>query len=257
MPDRLSAPKSAELISRFSADLVNCDTVDGCWSLLTATICQFGFDRMMFGLNSIRSDGQPEPISDALVLFWGEPEYVDRYLDEGHYYSSPLIKWAITHRGAISWHQAASQLDPQPLTPERIRFQQLLADFKLSAGYFLSLADVDSHVMSVLSLGARVGLTQTDADRVWAEHGSSIELAARLFYLRVSTLPRSGQCRPLTSRQKETLRWIGAGKTAREIAQIMDVTPATIEKHLQRARESLKVVSTAQAVQKATRLNLI
>ena len=249
--------ETSDTVAAFSENLMKSQTVEDAWMNLTWAISVHGFDRMMFGLNSLRSDGQPESVVDALILFHGEQAYVDRYLDEGHYYSSPLINWARNNRGALSWLEAVTILEPQPLTSDRIRFQKLLADFKLFAGYFISLADVDSNSLSVLSLSAREGLTQADADAIWAQHGRNIELMAQLFYLRVRSLPQPGQSRPLTTRQKETLRWIGAGKTAREIAQIMGLTPVTVEKHLQRAREALNVVSTAQAILKATRLNLL
>ena len=61
----------------------------------------------------------------------------------------------------------------------------------------------------------------------------------------------------LTNRQREVLEWVGDGKTTQDIATIMDLTPATVEKHLRLARESLDVETTAQAVLKASFQNQI
>ncbi len=47
------------------------------------------------------------------------------------------------------------------------------------------------------------------------------------------------------------MEWAANGKTTSEIAEILGVTPTTVEKHLRLARESLGVNSTAQAVLKA------
>jgi len=59
----------------------------------------------------------------------------------------------------------------------------------------------------------------------------------------------------LTKRQREVLQWVGDGKTTQDIAILLDLTSATIEKHLRLAREALDVETTAQAVLKAAFLN--
>ncbi len=53
----------------------------------------------------------------------------------------------------------------------------------------------------------------------------------------------------------EALQWVGDGKTAQDIALLMGLTPATVEKHLRLAREALDVETTAQAVLKAAFYN--
>jgi len=63
--------------------------------------------------------------------------------------------------------------------------------------------------------------------------------------------------RPLTRRQREVLEWVGDGKTVQDIALLMGLTPATVEKHLRLAREALEVGTTAQAVLKASYQNQI
>ena len=53
------------------------------------------------------------------------------------------------------------------------------------------------------------------------------------------------------------MEWVGDGKTMADIAEIMGLTQATIEKHLRLAREALNVETTAQAVLKASFQNQI
>ena len=63
------------------------------------------------------------------------------------------------------------------------------------------------------------------------------------------TLPHATfSARRLTKRQHEVLQWVSDGKTTQDIAIIMDVSKATVEKHLRLAREVLGVETTAQAV---------
>jgi LuxR family transcriptional regulator len=69
-------------------------------------------------------------------------------------------------------------------------------------------------------------------------------------HLKLLTLPYSGT-RPLTRRQRQVLEWVGDGKTTQDIAVLIGLTAATVEKHLRLAREALDVDTTAQAVLKA------
>jgi LuxR family transcriptional regulator len=76
-------------------------------------------------------------------------------------------------------------------------------------------------------------------------------------HMKLITLPHEPKDRRLTKRQREVLEWVGDGKTVQDISQIMSLTPATIEKHLRLARETLNVETTAQAVLKASFNNQI
>ena len=74
-------------------------------------------------------------------------------------------------------------------------------------------------------------------------------LINQVAHLKVLTLPHatfSGQ--NLTKRQRELLQWVSDGKTTQDIAILMDVSKATVEKHLRLAREVMGVETTAQAV---------
>ena len=95
-------------------------------------------------------------------------------------------------------------------------------------------------------------MTQDAIDAVWAEHGPDIHLMNNIAHLKILTLPYTGPNRSLTKRQREALEWVGDGKTMQDIAVLMGLTPATVEKHLRLARENLSVETTAQAVLKAS-----
>jgi LuxR family transcriptional regulator len=76
-------------------------------------------------------------------------------------------------------------------------------------------------------------------------------------HLRVTTLPYTPAKRALTDRQREVLEWVSQGKTTQDIATILALTPATVEKHLRLARAALGAETTAQAVLKASFFNQI
>lgn len=54
--------------------------------------------------------------------------------------------------------------------------------------------------------------------------------------------------RHLTRREIEVLSWIALGKTDWQIAQILLVSPKTVNYHVERAKRKLEVVTRSQAV---------
>ena len=65
--------------------------------------------------------------------------------------------------------------------------------------------------------------------------------------------PPPGQASPLTRRETEILGWIAEGKTTREIAAILVVSPHTVRKHIEHILEKLDVRTRSAAVARATR----
>jgi len=55
----------------------------------------------------------------------------------------------------------------------------------------------------------------------------------------------------LTARERDVLRWLGAGKTDKDIAAILAISPRTVQKHLQRIYEKLGVETRTAAVMRA------
>jgi DNA-binding CsgD family transcriptional regulator len=55
-------------------------------------------------------------------------------------------------------------------------------------------------------------------------------------------------CVPLTDREREVLKWLSSGKTDRDIAEILEISPRTVHKHLQRIYEKLGVETRTAAV---------
>jgi len=62
---------------------------------------------------------------------------------------------------------------------------------------------------------------------------------------------------PLTPRQREVLQLIAEGRTMKEVASILHISPRTAESHKYEIMQTLGVENTAQLVQYAIRLKLI
>jgi DNA-binding CsgD family transcriptional regulator len=60
-----------------------------------------------------------------------------------------------------------------------------------------------------------------------------------------------GRTERLTPREREVLQWLSGGKTDRDIACILGISPRTVHKHLQRVYEKLGVETRTAAVTRA------
>lgn len=232
-----------------------CDSIDESWALHVKKMTTYGFDRLLYGSTRLKTHGMMGDISDALILLEGNQEYTDVYIGDELYLESPVNSWAENNSGSKSWGDFAASYDVANISEKRLKLLQLNIKWGLVAGWSISLIDTNRRSKGTIGLCARRGLSQQDADDIWKEHGQEIEMLNNILHLKICTLPQSGQRRPLTTRQIEALRWYGDGKTTRDIATIMSLSAATVEKHLRQARDSLNVETTAHAVQKATSLN--
>jgi LuxR family transcriptional regulator len=227
--------------------LTNAPTIETLWSLHTTRMAEMGFDRVLYGFTRYRSGVSLGDPQDWVVLTNHCNAYTDRFLGDGYIHDSPMARWALANDGACSWSWIA---DPANMTPAEQRVTDFNRAMGVTAGYTISFRAVSRRTKGAAALTARPGLGQDDVDAIWAEHGASLQVMSNVVYLKMLTLPHA--TRSLTKRQREVLEWVGDGKTTQDIATILGLTAATVEKHLRLAREALGVETTAQAVLKAS-----
>ena len=231
--------------------VAHCPTMEELWDAHTQQMSEYGFDRLIYGFTRYRTPkslGDPE---DFIILTNHSREYTDEFLGKGLYYHAPMVRWALTHDGACSWTVLHEMARKCAMTPAEERVVAFNRRMNILAGYTVSFKSISARSKGAIALTARADLSQEDIDAVWAEHGDDIKLMNDIAHLKILTLPYKAPNRSLTPRQMEALEWVGDGKTMQDIAQIMGLTQATIEKHLRLARETLNVETTAQAVAKA------
>lgn len=235
--------------------LSNCQSLEELWEGHCSQMAEFGFDRLLYGFTRYRtatSLGDPE---DFVILTNHSKAYTDVFLGEGKYFTAPMVRWALDHEGAGSWRMLIDMLKTGTMTDAEKKMFEFNQKMDVTAGYTISFKSISQRSKGAIALTARPGLSQDDVDAVWAEHGRDIHLMNNIAHLKILTLPFTAPNRSLTKRQREALEWVGDGKTTQDIAMLMGLTPATVEKHLRLARESLSVETTAQAVLKAALQN--
>ncbi|MGD1883041.1 MAG: autoinducer binding domain-containing protein [Paracoccaceae bacterium] len=235
--------------------LANCQSLELLWDKHCAKMNDYGFDRLIYGFTRYRSGtslGDPE---DFIILTNHSKEYTDVFLDEGGYHQAPMVRWALENEGACSWGILGQMADGSALSDGERKVYDFNQKMNVTAGYTISFKSVSARSKGAIALTAKPGLGQDDVDQIWEEHGRDIHLINNIAHLKILTLPYQHPGRALTKRQREALQWVGDGKTMQDIAVLMGLTSATVEKHLRLAREALAVETTAQAVLKAAFAN--
>lgn len=87
-----------------------------------------------------------------------------------------------------------------------------------------------------------------------------LQVAAVHFHdsvMRSTTVTALMKLPSLSSREREILQWVAAGKSQQDVADILSISQRTVEVHIRSAREKLGALTTPQAVGRAVRMGLI
>jgi LuxR family transcriptional regulator len=233
------------------------ETADRAWALATAHFARLGFARVNYGYTWFRhgrSMGDPD---DALFLTTCDADYARRYFANGFFARTPVFRWAETHAGSCTWAWVKVAAARGELTPDEVEAVRINQELGVTAGISVSFPATSSRAKGAIGLIADPGLDEAAVEEVYASRRDEILAVAHMLHLRLVHLPHPGRLRSLSPRQAEALEWVADGKTTQDIALLMGVSAAMVEKHLRLARESLAVETTAQAVAKASLMNMI
>jgi len=230
----------------------NAPNLEELWSGHTELMASYGFDRIIYGCTMFRTQTSFGDPDDFVILTNHHPDYIKEFVDKGLFLHSPLTVWAAENEGAASWRQLRELTKDYPISPAMQRLMEVNQRMGVLQGYTISFKSVSSRIKASISLCAQRDMDPDEVDEIWREHGRDILLINNVVHLKILSLPYAPPKRSLTRRQREALQWVSDGKTTQDIATLMGLTAATVEKHLRLARESLSVETTAQAVMKAS-----
>lgn len=196
--------------------------------LTTLSVCN-----LQTGHRSVVSD-RPGAISRR------EIEAFDR-----HFHEHPLVREHGCNPDAVT--RRIAELLPE----SRFRSSALYNDYYRAIGIDHVMA-VPIHVdrcmlVSFVFNRNKIGFSDRDRERleVMRPHlGVLYRLSAR-------GAPGGIDGAELTAREREVLRWVAAGKTDRDIAAILAISPRTVHKHLQHVYEKLGVETRTAAAMRA------
>ncbi|WP_431299672.1 autoinducer binding domain-containing protein [Tabrizicola sp. BL-A-41-H6] len=242
-----------DLLNRIAAT----STIDDAWELATRHFAMLGFSRVNYGFTRFRhatTIGDPD---DALFLSTCDADYVNRYFVGGFYARTPVFRWAERNSGICTWAWVKEAYAAGRLTADEADAVRQNAEMGVTAGISVSFPNASSRSKGALGLIADIGLSTADVEAIFAARGTEILALANMMHLTIVHLPQLSRHRALSPRQREALEWVADGKTTQDVALLMGVSAAMVEKHLRLAREALAVETTAQAVAKGALLNII
>ncbi|WP_039018094.1 helix-turn-helix transcriptional regulator [Halocynthiibacter namhaensis] len=240
------------MISGYLEKLTACQCLEDVWTLHQNKMSEYGFGRVMYGFTRYRNGASLGDQDDLLLLSNHDTAYLDVFFGEKLYYNAPMVRWSLENEGACSWSWMADQIKAGTFTESELKVVDFNRSFDVTAGYTISFKSVSYRERGGIALTGNPGVEQEEVDEIWAKHGQDLLVMNNVAHLKLINMPWTGQRRPLTHRQREVLEWVGEGKTMQDIACIMGLTPATVEKHLRLVRTALDVETTAQAVRKAS-----
>jgi len=241
------------LLNRIAA----ASSIDDVWETATEYFAGQGFGRVNYGFTRfkhLKTIGDPE---DALFLSTCDADYIKRYFQGGFYSKTPVFRWAEHNSGACTWSWVKEAFEAGRLSAEEAESVRHNAMMGIVAGMTVSFPAVSSRSKGALGLIADPGITPAAVDALFAARKEEIMAVANMMHLTIVHLPQLSRHRALSPRQREALEWVADGKTTQDVALLMGVSPAMVEKHLRLAREALAVETTAQAVAKGALLNMI
>lgn len=238
-------------------DLAEASSIEELWPVYCEEMARFGFDRLIYGFTQFRTENSLGDPEDFVILSNHDPGYLDWFIGKHAYQQAPMVRWALNNDGAVSWQILHEKFEAGALSDTEAAIVEHNRAVGVRAGYTVSFKSITPQAMAAVAITAREDMGQPEADAIWRAHSEALLALCNMIHLKIMSLPRYVPGRPLTRRQLEVLHWIANGKTTADAARIMNLAPATVEKHLRLARQVLSVDTTAQAVLKASLHNQI
>lgn len=206
-----------------------------------------------YGFESFIISGLPDRGMDVrpFVLLSGWPdEWYERYTSLGYVHLDPVARQCFSTTLPFDW--SGVPYDHEADLPAR-RVMDEARDFGMSDGFCVPI-HMEGGMQGVVSL---VGdSTQIDDKARLELHMLSLYAHGQLRFLNSRPSDRSAR-RAITSREGEVLKWVAAGKTASEIADITGLSQRTVNQHCENAQKRLGTNNRVHTVVEAIRYKLI
>ena len=203
---------------------------------LMKLVRRVGFEHMIFS-------GIPMPGEELLPLVElnGWPVgWFERYVQGNYADIDGVCRYSRSTTRPFFWHEVPERFYS---TAQASRVAGEAREFGLNSGYVVpAYSRRHWHALMSFASPAR-DLHLSTRERI------AINLMAMVTIGCVEDLrSREDGDRLLSAREREVLQWAATGKTAAEIGDTLNISTATVRKHLQNIRESYGVSSTLAAV---------
>ena len=237
-----------DALSRGKVDRVtSASTVEEAWPAFCRIVRDAGYDYAIYGTNRLRHSGNFGDKAHTFFLTDLPDTFMTPFWEQERYRHTFAALWAVHNTGALSLREAAQPYHNGSASETQRRAHEEMVAAGVTSGHVIGFNRPEATTVAAIGL-INFGKSHAETDAIWRENGPQLESYARIFHLKVSSLPLPVMAKGLTNRQKDVLRWIARGKTTSEVATILGLSQATIEKHLRQARDNLQASNTTQAV---------
>lgn len=225
-------------------------TLEEAWDIYMAEIAKFGATHAGYGVIT----PSPDENSPARVIryFDYRSDFLQRYDEAGHFLNDSSIHHCLQRKA-----EPLVSTDPSflaSLTAAQRQVAHESFDFGIRHFATFALGDGNNQGGVNLSFG---NSSQSEFHELLHAHQDSLRLISILFHQVVCSRSFLGEQLMLSAREKECLRWVGAGLESKGIAHRLAISTRTVEHHIANAIAKLGANSRSHAVAKALILNLI
>lgn len=218
------------------------------WRTLRGYYQRLGFGGLAY---FVASRGSPGGRKGFNVVHRGFSREVSRaYIDEGLGELDPAPAFVLARGTAMRWTDIWARIEPDA---DQIRFRDHMRELGLGDGYTLPVFGPSGRNGSI-AVGRVADERVLDKAPVDEMH-----LLAQSAHMRLCQLlpDRPPLKRPLSARELEILDWVARGKSNSVIADILDLSGATVDTYLRRIYEKLEVSDRTSAAVVGVGMGLI
>ncbi|MEX1109810.1 MAG: LuxR family transcriptional regulator [Dongiaceae bacterium] len=250
-----------DVVDRFSGRLVQADGIDGCLDLLLDAVQELGFSSVIYDFCPVPRSHAGVMIVPNVMRTRNVPDgFVELWCRGGYYRIDPVQQVCLDCSIPFVWSHFRndSRILERPLRREHAPVVSYLKDTRLTCGATVPIHRTDGALATVTAV--RIDSDSGFVGEARQRLGTLSMLAQHLHgavYERLDGRGRRSVAVNLTEREIECLRWAAEGKTAQDIAVILDRSLATICLHLGNAARKLGAQNRAQAIARAAHYRLL
>jgi len=218
-------------------DMESLDSEDAVWQKFLSFARQFGFQ--YGGMCDL--PGPQERLEDTIMCLSGPAGWPERYFEQGYVTRDPVVLQSAQSPAPYMWSDV---LDNPAYDAGQRRIVHEATEFGMDGGFVVPMFTLRYGMTLVGVAGARTSLSTRER--------AELQLAAIYAHERIRELSprkrRLPEARALSPRERECLAWAAAGKSDREIGDILSISERTAYGHIERVRRKYGVASRHQAI---------
>ncbi|MBC7905156.1 MAG: LuxR family transcriptional regulator [Rhodospirillaceae bacterium] len=238
------------LVDDFITGLTTVTTVDSARELFTKTLhCLDVGHYAYLGLRFRNAGPRGKPF---FITTYPQP-WVEHYDNNNYLQIDPVMQDAPSRSTPMHW---GTREHRKQMSPRQKRFLNEAAEMGLCQGAAIPIhaAGGEFGLVSVA-----VDATPRQFDTMMRTHQHQLHLISLYYHAHVAEKFISNESPKVsvTTRERECLLWSALGKSSWEISEILTISEATVNFHMQNAMRKLEVYSRPHAIVKAVMMGII